>query len=97
MVLRVYVDSLLAVHHTANWRWTTSCHLMAHTREELHEFATTLGIERRRFQNRLDFPHYDLWPELRARAVEAGALELGRREFVAKVRELRPLWAEEDL
>lgn len=89
----VYVDPLLPVHRNANWRWETSCHLTADTIEELHAFAATIGIDQRRFQNRPDFPHYDLHPDLRARAVEAGATPLGRREFVLKVRELRILWA----
>lgn len=92
MSLRVYVDPLLPVHPNANWRWPTSCHLMAHSVEELHDFALSLGIERFRFQDRPDFPHYDLWEDLRVEAVRAGAIELGRREFVMKVREFRADW-----
>ena len=90
--MSVYVDSLLPVHSNAKWRWDTSCHLMADTVEELHDFAQSIGLERRWFQSRVDFPHYDLSPDLRLRAVEAGAIELARREFVWKVRELRLIW-----
>jgi hypothetical protein len=91
----VYVDPLLPVHSNAKWRWDTSCHLMADTPEELHQFAASLGIAQRWFQNRVDFPHYDLHPEQRGKAIEAGAIPLSRREFVTKVRELRPLWSGE--
>jgi hypothetical protein len=94
--MSVYVDPLLPVHSRANWRWETSCHLMADTIEELHAFAASIGIERRWFQTRPDFPHYDLSPDHRARAVELGAVGCSRREFVMKVRELRLVWAELD-
>lgn len=92
--MKVYVDPLLPVHSSANWRWDKSCHLIAETVTELHAFAASLGIEQRRFHRRAGFPHYDLPPELRLRAVELGAIELSRREFVYKVRQLRPLWPE---
>lgn len=95
-LMSVYVDPLLTVHRRGNWRWETSCHLMADTVVELHAFAAILGIEQRWFQNRVDFPHYDLHPDHRLLAIEAGAIALARREFVFKVRELRPLWAESE-
>lgn len=90
--MSVYIDPLVPVHNMTRWRWETSCHLMADSVEELHAFALSIGIEQRWFQPRPDFPHYDLHPEHRVLAVEAGAVELGRREFVAKVKELRLVW-----
>ena len=49
--------------------------------EELHAFATRLGIPRRRFQG----DHYDLPPHLRERAVALGAREVGTRELTARM------------
>ncbi len=43
--------------------------------EELHSFASKLGMARGWFQNKKDFPHYDLVPRRRAAAVAAGAQE----------------------
>jgi hypothetical protein len=60
-------------------RW---CHLVSDTGfEELHEFATRLGIPRHRFQG----DHYDLPPHVRARAVALGAVEVGTRELTRRM------------
>jgi hypothetical protein len=63
-------------------RW---CHLIADTDEELHALATRIGLKRAWFQGN----HYDLTPGRRALAVAAGAVELDRRAFVAKLRARR--------
>jgi hypothetical protein len=55
-------------------RW---CHLWCDSGEEekLHAFARRIGMRRAWFQNKRDFPHYDLVPSRRAAAVAAGAIE----------------------
>jgi hypothetical protein len=70
-----YVD---AVRHypDAGLRHTEFCHLLADTREELHDMAERLGIPRRFFQDHPWRWHHDLPAHLRARAVEFGAQEL---------------------
>ena len=50
--------------------------------EELHEFAGALGIPRRGFQG----DHYDVPTEYRARAIELGAIPVGSRELVRRLR-----------
>ena len=54
------------------------CHMTADTKDELHEFAAQLGLKRSWFQ---DKPygqwHYDVTKTVRARAVKAGAVEIG--------------------
>lgn len=84
--MTVYVDSL------CDWNWYLgrSCHLIADTVEELHEFAARLGMKRTWFQ-RGSFPHYDLTERRRTKALELGAVSLGRADFVARVRVLRLL------
>jgi hypothetical protein len=50
--------------------------------DELHAFAERLGIPRRVFQG----DHYDLPESYRAEAVAAGAVEIGSRELVRRLR-----------
>jgi hypothetical protein len=72
--LREYPDAGLPVT-----RW---CHMVSDADfDELHAFATQLGIPRRRFQG----DHYDLHVALRARAVALGAIEVARGELVLRM------------
>jgi hypothetical protein len=80
----VYVDRL----NSYGWRLGDSCHLIADTVEELHEFAARLGMKRSWFQP-VSSPHYDLTVRRRAKAVALGAIELDRKQLVYKLRELR--------
>lgn len=85
----VYVDNLATYSNgTGYWRNRPSCHLIADSIKELIEFAESIGIDKERFQPKSS-PHFDLTAESRAAAVANGAIELGRREFVAKLREIR--------
>lgn len=81
----VYVDSL--VDH--GWELGPSCHLVGDTLDELHAFAVRIGMKRAWFQAYASTPHYDLTRKRRKAAVEAGAVELERRAFAEKLRELR--------
>lgn len=49
--------------------------------DELHAFAARLGIARHRFQG----DHYDLPAFVHARAVAAGAVEVGTRELTTRM------------
>lgn len=66
-------------------RW---CHLFAAPAdlEELHEFATAIGMRREWWQG----DHYDLVPPRRTLAVSLGALEVTRREAVKIIGRRRP-------
>lgn len=64
------------------------CHLIADTTEELHRIAREIGLKARCFQPG-SYPHYDLRPSKRARAVKAGVVELTSRELGKKIRENR--------
>jgi len=75
--MAVLVDELREYPHV---RWTvkTWCHMVSdESFEELHAFAAALGIPRTRFQR----DHYDLHPELRARAIAHGAREVTIHEL----------------
>lgn len=54
--------------------------------EELHAMAARIGMRREWFQNKPNYPHYDLTEGLRAAAVAAGAQEVHPFEFVRRIR-----------
>ena len=55
--------------------------------EELHEFATKIGLKRSWYQEKGELSHYDLTtPNARRRARAAGAVEIDARELVRKLR-----------
>lgn len=65
------------------WRGRRWCHLVSdESLAELHGFAERIGIPPHVFQG----DHYDLPEEIRAVAVEAGAVQVGSRELVARLR-----------
>lgn len=80
----VYVDALACY----GWKHGRSCHLIADSDEELHGLAKLIGLKRDWFQP-LSSPHYDLTEARRMKAVDNGAVELGRRAFIGKVRQRR--------
>ncbi|MFL6373389.1 MAG: DUF4031 domain-containing protein [Pyrinomonadaceae bacterium] len=85
--MAVYVDELKS-YPLAKWRHGKACHMIADTIPELKAFAVSIGMREEWFQPKSS-PHFDLTEELRRRAVESGGVELGRREFVAKLQQLR--------
>lgn len=78
--MSVYVDHAFAV---GDWgRWTGGGHLQADTVQELHTFATRLGLRREWFQStpgRPDKDHYDLTGSGRVLAIRSGAICEDRR------------------
>lgn len=83
--MTVYVDEIRDWTRLAKMRGlrhTHWCHLTADTEEELHAFATRLGLRRAWFQKKSprDYRwHYDVTPPKRAHAVRLGAVEIDRR------------------
>lgn len=67
------------------WRWRGRrwCHLVSDASlDELHAFVERLDIPRRAFQG----DHYDVPEEMRAEVVAAGAVEVGSRELLSRLR-----------
>jgi hypothetical protein len=85
---RCYVDGLCHRGWRLCGRLVESCHLIADSPDELHAMAFRLGLHRSWFQPR-STPHYDLTASRRLLAIHEGAIELDRRAFVQKLRELR--------
>jgi len=78
----VYVDPVMEHGGSATFKWTRSCHMYADTLDELHAMALSIGMKRAWFQNHPEFPHYDLVPARRERAVAAGAIQHDRYQMV---------------
>lgn len=66
------------------------CHMLADSLDELHAMALAIGMKREWFQP-ISTPHYDLDVELRAMAVERGAIEIDRKRTVQIIREWRKM------
>lgn len=90
--MAVYVDSLIDY----GWKYGRSCHLIADTPDELMFFAMDeLKMKGSWFQPK-SFPHFDLTESKRRLAVSKGAIELDRRDYVNKMREIRESEAKAD-
>jgi hypothetical protein len=83
--MSVYVDAAI-------WPYgrMTMCHMLADTLPELHAMADEIGIQRKWFQDKPGFPHYDICKAKRALAVKAGAIEIDRKRFIELVRKNGP-------
>ncbi|HYD09877.1 MAG TPA: DUF4031 domain-containing protein [Acidimicrobiales bacterium] len=65
------------------WRGRRWAHLVSdESYDELHDFAASIGIERRAFQG----DHYDVPTEWRDKAIAAGATPVDARELVRRLR-----------
>ena len=85
LTVSVYVDPIRPVEYG---RWKYACHMIADTLDELHSMAGAIGMQRSWFQPS-SFPHYDLLRFRREAAVKLGAVELEKRPFIHKLREIR--------
>lgn len=85
--MSVYIDKAKNKYY----RFTMS-HMIADTPEELHAMAAKLGLMKKWFQDDASVPHYDIAQTKKMQALALGAVELGRREFVTKMNEVRKNW-----
>ncbi len=56
------------------------CHMLADSKEELHQMADKIGVQKRWFQPKR-FPHYDICKTKRALAISLGAIPIDRKQF----------------
>jgi hypothetical protein len=67
-----------------------TCHMLADTLGELHAMADRIGAKKGWYQiSRTGVPHYDIPLFRRARALDLGAIEVGRRETAAIMERVR--------
>lgn len=87
----ICVDPLMN-HGWVIWgKATQSCHMFSrgHDQAELHRMAEKVGLERRYFQDREGFPHYDLTPRRRVAVILKGAKAMSSAEFKDWLRRMR--------
>lgn len=79
--MTVMVDELRTWPHARHCCFMQgSAHLTADTLDELHAFATIIGMKRVWFQNHPLCPHYDLSPSRHALALQHGAVLVSARD-----------------
>ncbi len=86
--MAVYLDDWRQPAHLGpvDDRWS---HLVADTDEELHEFASRMGMRREWFQHKENRPHqghYDVPERARQRALDLGAVPVTWRQLGAMLR-----------
>lgn len=99
--MSVYVDPNLDWPITRKWPFGSVSHMYADTPEELHAFASRLGLKRwwcsDKTQPNSKLLHYDLSPGKRKQAVAFGALEKEHRhKFQFYPEKVRKFLLEED-
>lgn len=82
--MAVYVDE-----EGIRWRGREWCHLVADSLDELHSFADRLGLQRRWFQSKTLYPHYDVTQSVRVRALALGAQGADRETIVGCAKRMR--------
>lgn len=83
--MTVYVDDM-----RAPFGRMVMCHMIADTDDELHAMADRIGVARRWHQHAGSWlSHYDISKSKRALAVQAGAVEIDKRQLAAILRQRR--------
>ncbi len=82
--MTVYVDNV-----RVKWAGSEWCHLVADTLDELHSFASRIGIRREWFQSSASYPHYDIKLAVRAKAIHLGAVPGTRRQIIDCAKSLK--------
>lgn len=78
----IYVDEVNDYTGITNLRYKKWSHLWNDGPiEELHKFASQLDLNRRWFQDKKRFPHYDIVPSKRTIALKMGATFIPLREW----------------
>ncbi|MCK5606659.1 DUF4031 domain-containing protein [Candidatus Pacearchaeota archaeon] len=85
----VYVDELVKSSVTKRWPYVTSCHMIADSMSELHEFAKRLGLRRYWLHESSSMHHYDLTAGTREKAIRFGAESITCRTLGKKIAERR--------
>ena len=85
----IFVDAI--ARGRTPWRGGAYCHMISDTSVgELLDFAAALGLHSNWLQHGFrSFPHYDLTPGWRAKAMRLGATYAVRRDFVSAMRRFR--------
>lgn len=64
-------------------------HLVADTLDELFQMVDKIGVDRKWFQAKASFPHFDICKSKKELALQNGAIEVDNRRLVAVMQEFR--------
>lgn len=82
----VYVDALIDY----GWELGPSCHLLADSEDELHDFAKSIGMKREWFQlGKNQLAHYDLTKRRRQMAISKGAIQITREQLYERLKQAK--------
>lgn len=84
--MTVYVDK--AQHKLGRM---VMCHMLADSTDELLGMADTIGVNRKWFQPK-SHPHFDICKAYRAKAIDAGAIEVDRHQLADVMQRYRRKW-----
>ena len=86
MTLEIYVDALMPTQRSRRWPFDASCHCFHrhHNLEALERFVLGIGCQIHWLDHTPGFPHFDLTPGMRIKAVRAGAIEITRHHLVMR-------------
>lgn len=82
--MSIYVDNSRVPFKGKIW-----CHLMADTLEELHSFASTIGVKKCWFHSSASYPHYDITIEKKLLALKYGAAIADRKTIITCGKKLK--------
>lgn len=82
--MTIYVDNV-----KVKWAGSEWCHLVADTLDELHSFASKIGLRRQWFQSSASYPHYDVKLAVRAKAIQYGAVPGTRKQIIECAKKLK--------
>lgn len=83
----IYIDKLQSyvkeqINPLARCYGSQWSHLFTDNEQELHEFASKIGLKCDWFQNKKNFPHYDIVKSKRQQAITLGAQEIDLRDYI---------------
>lgn len=82
--MTIYVDNV-----KVKWAGNEWCHMVADSLDELHFFASKIGLRRKWFQSSASYPHYDIKLAVRARAIQLGAVQGTRKQIIECAKKLK--------
>jgi hypothetical protein len=82
--MTIYVDNV-----KVKWAGSEWCHLVADSLDELHSFASKIGLRRQWFQGSASYPHYDIKLAVRTRAIQLGAVPGSRKQIIECAKKLK--------
>ena len=82
--MAIYVDFVQIEFKGYKW-----CHMLADTLQELHEFALLIEVDQCLFHRHASYPHYDVTVQMRATAIEYGAIPAGRKKIIECAKKLK--------